>query len=215
MDRAELRTTLSSSQNSCFRLPKLGGAWHKIRPFCPSRPRSGRNRSARCVLIVYRRDDGSSTRPARWLSARNVRGCPRSSYQRKHLRSALPLHLMGWSRRRLCYGQGFSSFAWNARPLTRGTQRPPCPDDAVRRADHTASFWLNLADGLLHLDRLRRNGGGSTFFPWAEAHSSRGKKLSPPPSSTALRPYGCVVDRLRLSDRHRGRGGRGLETAKE
>ncbi len=29
---------------------------------------------------------------------------------------------------------------------------------------------------------------GSTFFPWANAHSSRGKKVSPPPSSAALRP---------------------------
>jgi hypothetical protein len=83
-------------------------------------------------------------------------------------------------------------------------------------ADHTASPWLDLAAGRLRLDRLSRNGGGETFFPWAEAHSSRGKKLSPPPSSAALRPAnGCVVDRLRLPDRHRGRGGRGLETAKE
>ena len=62
------------------------------------------------------------------------------------------------------------------------------PEGAVRRADHTASFWLDLAEGRLRLDRLSRNGGGSTFFPWAEAHSSRNKKLSPTPSSAALRP---------------------------
>jgi hypothetical protein len=62
------------------------------------------------------------------------------------------------------------------------------PEDAVRRADHTASPRLHLAEGRLRLDRLSRNGGGSTFFPWAEAHSSRGKKLPPPPSSAALRP---------------------------
>src|SRR5258708_11467000 len=43
------------------------------------------------------------------------------------------------------------------------------------------------------------------------AHSSRAKKVSPPPSSAVLRPCGCVVDRLRPSDRHRGRDGRGLE----
>src|SRR5258708_35368657 len=43
------------------------------------------------------------------------------------------------------------------------------------------------------------------------AHSSRAKKVSPPPSSAALRPSGCVVDRLRPVDRHRGRDGRGLE----
>jgi len=48
------------------------------------------------------------------------------------------------------------------------------------------------------------------------AHSSRAKKVSPPPSSAVLRPAGgCVVDRLRPEDRHRGRDGRGLETAKE
>jgi len=62
------------------------------------------------------------------------------------------------------------------------------PEDAVRRADHTASPWLDLAGGRLRLDRLSRNGGGETFFPWAKAHSSRGKKLSSPPSSAALRP---------------------------
>jgi len=27
--------------------------------------------------------------------------------------------------------------------------------------------WLDLAEGRLRLDRLSRNGGGSTFFPWA------------------------------------------------
>src|SRR5579862_611005 len=38
------------------------------------------------------------------------------------------------------------------------------------------------------------------------------KKVSPPPSSAALRPEdGCVGDRLRPADRHRGRDGRGLE----
>jgi hypothetical protein len=93
--------------------------------------------------------------------------------------------------------------------------------------EHLASHWLDLAEGRLRLDRLNRNGGGETFFPWAchparksargprFAHSSRGKKVTPPPSSAALRPKGCGVDRLRLSDRHRGCGGRGLENSKE
>src|SRR6266436_7689370 len=31
------------------------------------------------------------------------------------------------------------------------------------------------------------------------AHSSRAKKVSPPPSPAVLRPCGCVVDRLRLT----------------
>jgi hypothetical protein len=45
---------------------------------------------------------------------------------------------------------------------------------------------------------------------------ARAKKVSPPPSSAALRPEeGCVVDRLRPADRHRGRDGRGARTAKE
>jgi hypothetical protein len=54
--------------------------------------------------------------------------------------------------------------------------------------EHLASHWLDLAEGRLRLDRLNRNGGGETFFPWAFAHSSRGKKVSPPSSSAALRP---------------------------
>jgi hypothetical protein len=43
------------------------------------------------------------------------------------------------------------------------------------------------------------------------AHSSRGKKVSPPPSFAALRPCGCVVDRLRPVDRHRDREGGGID----
>jgi len=50
------------------------------------------------------------------------------------------------------------------------------------------------------------------FLPLGFAHSSRAKKVPPPPSSAVLRPAsGCVVDRLRPVDRHRGRDGRGLE----
>src|ERR1700716_1583842 len=87
--------------------------------------------------------------------------------------------------------------------------------------EHLASHWLDLAEGRLHLDRLNRNGGGETFFPWAchparksargprFAHSSRSKKVSPPPSSAALRPQRVRRRSPRLSDRHQGRGGRG------
>src|SRR5713101_3779305 len=72
--------------------------------------------------------------------------------------------------------------------------------------------WLDLAEGRLRLDRLCRNGGRIDFLPLGFAHSSRAKKVSPPPSSAALRPEdGCVVDRPRPADRHRGRDGRGLE----
>ncbi len=35
-------------------------------------------------------------------------------------------------------------------------------------AAHAASLWLDLAEGRLRLDRLSRNGAGSTFFPWAK-----------------------------------------------
>jgi len=57
-----------------------------------------------------------------------------------------------------------------------------------RAREHLASCWLDLAGGRLRLDRLSRNAAGSTFFPWAEAHSSRSKKVAPPASSAALRP---------------------------
>ena len=33
--------------------------------------------------------------------------------------------------------------------------------------EHLASHWLDLAEGRLRLDRLNRNGGAETFFPWA------------------------------------------------
>jgi hypothetical protein len=87
--------------------------------------------------------------------------------------------------------------------------------------------WRDLAEGRLRLDRLSRNGGRIDFLPLGLppratsragtrfAHSSRAKKVSPLPSSAALRPGGCVVDRLRPADRHRGRGGRGLAISKE
>ena len=40
----------------------------------------------------------------------------------------------------------------------------------------------------LRLDRLRRNAISATFFPWAEAHSSRDKKVAAMASSAVLRP---------------------------
>jgi len=54
--------------------------------------------------------------------------------------------------------------------------------------EHLASHWLDLAEGRLRLDRLNRNGGGETFFPWASPIPRGAKKVSPPPSSAALRP---------------------------
>jgi hypothetical protein len=81
---------------------------------------------------------------------------------------------------------------------------------------------------------------GATFFPWTstprdksrgdpglaiprEARKSTATILrcapaqSPPHRASAMGTpgSGCVADRLRPSDRHRRRGGRGLETAKE
>ncbi len=67
--------------------------------------------------------------------------------------------------------------------------------------EHLASHWLDLAEGRLRLDRLNRNGGGETSH-----------RRHPP---LRCGPNGCGVDRLRLSDRHRGRGGRGLGNSKE
>ncbi len=51
-------------------------------------------------------------------------------------------------------------------------------------ASTLASPWLDLAEDRLRLDRLSRNAGGSTFFPWAQAHSSRGQES---PSAAILR----------------------------
>jgi uncharacterized protein (DUF736 family) len=44
----------------------------------------------------------------------------------------------------------------------------PSPKTAGQRANHPTSHWLDLAEGRQHLDRLIRNGGGETFFPWAK-----------------------------------------------
>ena len=49
--------------------------------------------------------------------------------------------------------------------------------------EHRASHWLDLAEGRLRLDRLNRNGGSETFFPWAchPAQRPRGDPGSPIP----------------------------------
>jgi hypothetical protein len=47
---------------------------------------------------------------------------------------------------------------------------------------HAASQWLDLAEGRLRLNRLCRNGGGATFFPWPPA-IPRGSQES---STTAI-----------------------------
>jgi hypothetical protein len=71
----------------------------------------------------------------------------------------------------------FSSPGIRASCKERSTSATSSPEDAVRRADHTASPWLDLAEGRLRLDRLRRNGGRNDFLPLAFGHSSRGKKV--------------------------------------
>ena len=81
--------------------------------------------------------------------------------------------------------------------------------------EHLASHWLDLAEGRLRLDRLNRNGGGETFFPWASPIPREARKSHRRHPPLRFGPSGCGVDRLRLSDRHRGRGGRGLENSKE
>ena len=81
--------------------------------------------------------------------------------------------------------------------------------------EHLASHWLDLAEGRLRLDRLNRNGGGETFFPWASPIPREARKSHRRHPPLRCGPNGCGVDRLRLSDRHRGRGGRGLGNSKE
>src|ERR1700682_5704790 len=75
--------------------------------------------------------------------------------------------------------------------------------------EHRASHWLDLAEGRLRLDRLNRNGGGATFFPWASPIPREARKSHRRHPPLRYGPNGCGVDRVRLSDRHRGRGGRG------
>jgi uncharacterized protein (DUF736 family) len=69
--------------------------------------------------------------------------------------------------------------------------------------EHLASDWPDLAEGRLRLDRPNRNRGGANFSPGLCPFLTPAKKVSPPPSSAVLRPNGCGVDRLQLSDRHR------------
>ena len=48
--------------------------------------------------------------------------------------------------------------------------------------EHLASHWPDLAEGRLRLDRLNRNGGSETFFPWAcHPAKDRGDPGSPIP----------------------------------
>src|ERR1700692_2055889 len=75
--------------------------------------------------------------------------------------------------------------------------------------EHLASHWLDLAEGRLRLDRLNRNGGRNKFFPWGTPLSREARKSPRRHPPLRCGPNGCGVDRLRLSDRHRGRGGRG------
>src|SRR5258708_30729427 len=74
--------------------------------------------------------------------------------------------------------------------------------------EHLASHWLDLAEGRLRLDRLNRNGGGETFFPWASPIPRETRKSHRRHPPLRFGPSGGGVDRLRLSDRHRGRRGR-------
>ena len=46
------------------------------------------------------------------------------------------------------------------------------------RASHAASLWLDLAEGRLRLDRLGRNGAGSTFFPGLGPFLARQQSLT-------------------------------------
>lgn len=110
--------------------------------------------------------------------------------------------------------------------------------------EHGASPWLDLAEDRLRLDRLSRNVAASTFFPWTDhpTGQARGTPDRPIPRETRKSPrrrpplrygpratpshirrkggdgtptVGCVADRPRPADRHRGRDGRGLENSKE
>src|SRR5438876_5580029 len=80
------------------------------------------------------------------------------------------------------------------------------------RASHTASPWLDLAEGRLCLDRLSRNGVGSTFFPWAAPiprEATKSHRRHPPLRSGPRAGASSIAFGFPIA--HRGRGGRGLE----
>src|SRR5258708_24759211 len=82
------------------------------------------------------------------------------------------------------------------------------------RRGPTASPWLDLAVGRLPRspEPQRRR---IDFLPLGFAHSSRGKKVAPSPSSAVLRPAsGCSVDRLRQTIAIEAAMVAGLETAR-
>src|SRR4029077_18283201 len=80
----------------------------------------------------------------------------------------------------------------------RSSSATSSPEDAVQRFDHMASLWLDLAVGRLSPRSTEPQRRRTDFLPLGFAHSSRAKKVSPSPSSAALRPAsGCVVNRLR------------------
>ena len=85
--------------------------------------------------------------------------------------------------------QSFFLFAWKAGPLVRADRlvRHVFSQDAVQRTRPHGLSWLDLAEGRLRLDRLAAT-ASVDFLPLGFAHSSRDKKVSPPPSSAALRP---------------------------
>src|ERR1700694_2046643 len=83
------------------------------------------------------------------------------------------------------------------------------------RASHATSLWLDLAEGRLRLDRLSRNGAGSTLFHWAMTISldaTKSHRRHPPLRAGPRAVASSIAFGFPIA--HRGRGGRGLETAK-
>ena len=74
--------------------------------------------------------------------------------------------------------------------------------------------WLWLQGSAAPLAPLLQRLAPS-FFPYADAHSSRDKKHVSAPSFAALRPFGCSGAKPLPVTSHRGRDGRGLEASKE
>ena len=125
----------------------------------------------------------------------------------------------------------FLFFAWNARRLVRAIRYPSYLlfGIAVRQSAITEGLlWLDLAEGRLRLDRLwtqRLRIDSSSPDAWA-SFLARQETRWPAvlrcsgPWVTLSRERegtptgGCVADRLRPFDRHRGRDGRGLEDSR-
>jgi hypothetical protein len=127
-DRAVPPMTRSSTLNACSSLPRSDGVGQRPRVVCPSRPRPKTERGGAsysdCLLIVYRRDDGSCIQPETQPSAERSR---LHSVVRPTKNPSVGIAVAGGGRswRRLFCASGLPFFTRYAAHLVSRTRRPP------------------------------------------------------------------------------------------